>query len=680
MDKFGNNQGNQQDWSFERTLDERLIKGSQKNSLQKTNTPNGIKIHTHTGGSPFSSQNTALSSVLPDGTQPLPLGSGVIDGLLGEGGMARVYRIWNSKLEMYRAVKVLLPTERSELMERFETEIKISAKLHHPNIIETYTVGEWNALPFIEMELVEGVTLDCLIQQHGKIPVEISTAVGIQVARALEYAHSQEVMLYGKVYNGIVHRDLKPSNIMISKSGVVKLMDFGIARPTEVSLHTIAGNIVGTLPYLSPEQLDDKDIDKRSDLYSFGTILYEALTGEKTFPQTTVTNLMRMKAINSYRKFDTISIAIPDSLAKSVEKCLKQEKTDRFGSADEMEIILSKIFNRMTSDSPETILKRYLSDPVAFKSKFKEGTFRFPFQPKTVFIVGAIIIALALITSLLLSIFPFVSGKKDNEQTAEPVQIDTAKIEATTNLPHETATPPDTVKSGYNQMIVPIESKPVVKQAATPHTIHIISKKPADNKKSPVAPISQASKVVANATNDYSQKYETSDYEKKYGTNDWASIGEAAYKAGQFSDVIVAFENVRSDYPLKEKQAIILAFAYLETNQISNAAAIAKMIHSDDAFFIMINGRLAQSEKNYKLALENYERAITRPSDFKSSIAIRGDALYNTALVYDDIYTENRSPAAKQQVLIAWNNLKYFYISQPKHPWFKLANQKMVSY
>lgn len=665
MNSFGNNQENQQDWSVDRTIDERLIKGGQKNALPKTNTPSGIKIHSQTGGFPLSTQETSFSSVLPDGTQPLQLGSGVIDGLLGEGGMARVYRIWNSKLEMYRAVKILLPTERPELMERFETEIKISAKLHHPNIIETYTVGEWNGLPFIEMELVEGVTLDHLIQKYGKIPVEICTSAGIQVARALEYAHSREIMLYGKIYNGIVHRDLKPSNIMVSKSGVVKLMDFGIARPTEVSLHTLAGNIVGTLPYLSPEQLDDKDIDKRSDLYSFGTILYEALTSEKTFPQTTVTNLMRMKATNSYRKFETISAGIPDSLAKSVEKCLKLEKNERYNSAGELEIILSKLYKRMTDKSPETIIKKYLSDPVAFVSKYKESTSRISLQMKPVIIAGAVIMALALITCLLLLIFPFKPGKMDYEQAAKPAQIDTIQVVKTTNVP------PDTMKSINSEMTIPVERKPVVKMDRTPKVVHLKSKIEVNNKKVPVVTASQDHKTASNLSNEF---------EKKYGAADWQSIGEAAYKAGQFLDVIVAFEKVRSDYPLKEKHAILLTSAYLEANKVSDALAMSHTIHSDDAFFIMIKGRIAQREKNYKLALEYFDFAITRPSELKSAKAIRGDALYNTSLVYDDLYAETRSPAAKQQALLAWNNLKFFYISQPGHKWFKLANQKLASY
>jgi serine/threonine-protein kinase len=270
--------------------------------------------------------------------------------------MARVYRTWNEKLEVYRAVKVFLPTGHPELMKRFETEIKISAKLHHPNIIETYTVGEWNGLPYIEMELVEGISLEELITRHRTLPVDVTVAICMQVADALFYAHNQQFLLYGKTYNGIIHRDLKPANIMISSNGTVKLLDFGIARPAEVGLHTVAGHIVGTLPYLSPEQLDDNGIDHRSDIYSLGTIVYEALTGEKTFPQPTITVLLKMKSIGEYRKFETFSCNVPSSLVKIVEKCLSENRDDRYSTTAELKKALTPIFKKTIPEADGGLL------------------------------------------------------------------------------------------------------------------------------------------------------------------------------------------------------------------------------------------------------------------------------------------------------------------------------------
>ena len=175
---------------------------------------------------------------LPSGNEPIPLGSGAIVGLLGSGGMARVYKIWNEKLEVFRAVKILLPNQQGDLRNRFETEAKITAKLHHPNIVEIYNVGDWQGLPYLEMEIIDGLSLESIISKTGKLPSSVCSSIAIFTARALGYAHGQQFLIYGKNYHGIVHRDLKPANIMVSSQGALKLMDFGIARPTEASPKT----------------------------------------------------------------------------------------------------------------------------------------------------------------------------------------------------------------------------------------------------------------------------------------------------------------------------------------------------------------------------------------------------------------------------------------------------------
>jgi serine/threonine protein kinase len=129
--------------------------------------------------------------ILPDGTQPLPLGSGSIAGLLGVGGMSNVYKIWNPQLEQHRAVKLMKPDLSPDSRQRFQTEIKITAALSHPNIIEIHSVGEWNTLSFIEMEFIDGATLSDIINNHGALPIEVCVALGILMARALIYAHDK---------------------------------------------------------------------------------------------------------------------------------------------------------------------------------------------------------------------------------------------------------------------------------------------------------------------------------------------------------------------------------------------------------------------------------------------------------------------------------------------------------
>ncbi|MFW6244271.1 MAG: serine/threonine-protein kinase [Fibrobacterota bacterium] len=316
-----------------------------------------------------------LHTEIPSGSEQIPLGSGVITGILGTGGMARVYRIWNEKLEVFRAVKILLNTNQRSTWTRFETEVKISAKLHHPNIIDIHTVGEWRGIPYLEMEIVEGETLGALIDRHKALPAPVCSAVAIQITRALAYAHSQEILIYGKKYKGIIHRDLKPSNVMIRNDGTVKLMDFGVARPVETGLHTIdTESIVGTIHYFSPEQINGYPIDTLSDIYSFGAVLYEMLCGSNPFPQTSMVSLIRAKEKNSFRRLEDNPRPIDSRMAAVAQVCLRTDKKGRFQSAVQLQKHLEEIHSSFCLGSPEEVMRLYFQNPQALQNSSEEET------------------------------------------------------------------------------------------------------------------------------------------------------------------------------------------------------------------------------------------------------------------------------------------------------------------
>ncbi|MFP4162663.1 MAG: serine/threonine-protein kinase [Chitinispirillaceae bacterium] len=319
--------------------------------------------------------SSTLRTEIPSGSEQIPLGSGVITGILGTGGMARVYSIWNEKLEVFRAVKILLNTNQQSTWTRFETEVKISAKLHHPNIIDIHTVGEWRGIPYLEMEIIEGETLGALINRHEALPAPVCSAAAIQIIRALVYAHSQEILIYGKNYKGIIHRDLKPSNVMIRNDGIVKLMDFGVARPVETGLHTIdTESIVGTIHYFSPEQINGYPIDTLSDIYSFGAVLYEMLCGTNPFPQTSMFSLIRAKEKNSFRRLEDDSRPIDSRLAAVAQVCLRSDKKGRFQSAVQLQSHLEEIHTSFGLGSPEEVLRNFLENPQALHDLSEDET------------------------------------------------------------------------------------------------------------------------------------------------------------------------------------------------------------------------------------------------------------------------------------------------------------------
>ncbi len=309
-------------------------------------------------------QNSCRSVVLPDGTSREPLGSGEITGILGVGGMATVYEIWNNQLEVNRAVKLLHPNHTEDTRQRFQTEIKITAKLHHPNIIEIHAVGQWNSLPYIEMERIDGFTLEKIINDRGALPVEVCSSIGVMIGRALRYAHNQEYVIYGKNYHGVIHRDLKPSNVMLGRNGLVKLMDFGIARPTDASIHTTDGAILGTMQYLSPEQLEGVEPDVRTDIYSLGTLLYELITGVKVFPEQNVSKLMISKVKNNFTSIGLFETKIPLRLGKLVHNCLVHDREKRIQNASEFLSKIIAIHKSITPLSPEEILISFMREMV----------------------------------------------------------------------------------------------------------------------------------------------------------------------------------------------------------------------------------------------------------------------------------------------------------------------------
>ena len=294
------------------------------------------------------------------------IGPNKVQLLIGEGGSANVYKVWHEGLEVIRAVKVLKKYSDKEARERFLTEAKIMADIHHPNIVEIHNIGYVDQhVPFLEMEFVDGISVKNIITQNTRLPMAVSLSVCYFVCQALHYAHNKDYTLYGKVYRGLIHRDVKPDNIVISKEGIVKLMDFGIARPSEVSLHTIGAKIMGTMIYLSPEQLNGKPLDHRSDIFSLCTVLYEMITGTRAFPQKTLSELVQKKTKGCFRPIDSYAVPVPKQLVTAINKCMSLDPQERYNSAADFGHELFAILRTISDRAPSDILSRYMSNPAS---------------------------------------------------------------------------------------------------------------------------------------------------------------------------------------------------------------------------------------------------------------------------------------------------------------------------
>ncbi len=282
--------------------------------------------------------------LLRDEDFPVAFGSYRLVSLLGEGGMARVFRADLVGEEGFRkptAVKVIhaAVAARGEALRRsLINEARTGGLLHHPNIVDTYNYGEVQGLPYIAMEYVRGVTLDRALRR-GPLPPELVVQVGAQICAGLDRAHHLEVD--GAVVQ-VVHRDLKPSNIILSRDGMAKVMDFGIAKATTNAYDTTqTGMTKGTPAYMSPEQAAGHELDGRSDLFALGAILYEMATGQRFFEgETLVSLLLKVVQVETMlqepARMARIDEAVP-GLSAIVRGCLRQEVSDRWPDAATVE-------------------------------------------------------------------------------------------------------------------------------------------------------------------------------------------------------------------------------------------------------------------------------------------------------------------------------------------------------
>src|SRR3569623_1254786 len=253
---------------------------------------------------------------------------------IASGGMAVVYRAVQDPLGRTVAIKALKTSAAAEenVITRFEREAKSLANLQHENIIHVYDYHHERGALFIVMEYVQGIDLYDLLEKCGRLPYDIAAIVAMQVARALDYVH----------YRGIVHRDIKPANIMLARTGGVKVMDFGIARDTNLGDLTEAGTGIGTPAYLSPEQVLGDKHDARSDIFSLGVVLYQMLTGKKPFVEDEKKSAMHKIRLEKHESARSLNPEIPRELNNIIDQCLEKQPRDRWRSAQHMVMALER--------------------------------------------------------------------------------------------------------------------------------------------------------------------------------------------------------------------------------------------------------------------------------------------------------------------------------------------------
>src|SRR6202140_2476293 len=273
--------------------------------------------------------------VLTSGTR---LGSYEVVAQIGAGGMGEVYQAHDTKLGRDVAIKVLPEAfaHDPERLSRFQREAKMLASLNHPNIATIHGLEQSGGTSYLVMELVSGETLQDRVKRDGPVPVEEALAIAKQIAEALEAAHEK----------GIIHRDLKPANVKLTPEGKVKVLDFGLAKafagdtstedmgnsPTLSMASTMQGVILGTATYMSPEQARAKAVDKRTDIWAFGCVLYELLTGKVAFHGEDVTDILAA-VVRAEPDWTALPASLSPSIRVLLQRCLRKDRRQRIPDA-----------------------------------------------------------------------------------------------------------------------------------------------------------------------------------------------------------------------------------------------------------------------------------------------------------------------------------------------------------
>ncbi len=264
---------------------------------------------------------------------------------IGGGGMALVYKARCRLLNRFVAVKILREefTGDEEFVKRFEVEAQSAASLSHPNIVPIYDVGNENNIFYIVMEYIDGITLKEYIIRNGPLDWKESVKIAIQICSAIEHAHSKQ----------IIHRDIKPQNILMTRDGIAKVTDFGIARAVTSSTITMVGSTIGSVHYFSPEQARGGYIDEKSDLYSLGIIMYEMITGKMPFDGESPVAIALKHLQDRPVQPVELNKDIPKALNDIIMKAIKKEQSGRYQTATEMSEDLYRVFKEPNGNFAE---------------------------------------------------------------------------------------------------------------------------------------------------------------------------------------------------------------------------------------------------------------------------------------------------------------------------------------
>ncbi len=608
-----------------------------------------------------STKNILLSRAQPDIAVGSRIGENLVKSVLGHGSAAVVYEVWNPRLETMRAVKVLRPDQPDEIRQKFETEIRITANLMHPNIVQIHSVGEFKGLPFIEMERIDGITLHDLLKQRPALPIESATAIAVMICRALDCAHNQPYRLFGEFYTGIVHRDLSDRNVMISRTGVVKLMDFGVARPAEKKEQQREAYVPGTLQNIAPELLHDKDPDTRADIYSFGVLLYEMCTGRRPFPGKNFQEVLKLKVRNKYVPLSSYTIQLPPRLLNLINACMATDPAKRAQDIRAVLYAAEEIHGELTRRSPEQVMREFfegeqelLDIPTVSVKRMQ------PLALAGVTLVGILL----LITGVSLYFKPSDQGDPNTQ-----AQLDSATAAGRASV---APAAPETVlvlqnneeSSDANKSAV----KPVRPQISA-NTQSVASTPNAANPKSRRTESAAETKTTARVSFEDSVR-------TAYGGVDLLTAMQKAVQTGSPHAALRIYDSL----PIEQKNQLQADLWRLRALKKTRGAQLGLFLRNaaiQDGEFFLAKADYLRKNGSLGDALEAAEKAMITPALLMSSQELLREALMSKAETQTALFNRNGAREIGDAAMETWFTVKYQFRQNPSSRQYSRADSQI---
>jgi serine/threonine protein kinase len=541
--------------------------------------------------------------------------------------MANVYKVWHEELEIVRAIKILKPGFNEESKQRLQTEAKISAHLHHPNIVEIFGVDFWNnTVPYLEMEFIDGFSLKDLLKHKKQLHFTFALSIGYFVCNALHYAHNQVFTLYGKPYHGVVHRDIKPANIMLARNGIIKLADFGIAKPSDISLHTVGQKVMGTFTYLSPEQLNGESLDCRCDIYSLGAVLYEIITGAKAFPQKTMAELVQKKMLNNYRPLSSFDVDMPKHLCSMIDKSMELNREKRYANASEFSADLLSLLQKITQKTPDFIVSEYIKNPDKVPALQLKKKINYPL---VAIIAGCVAVVLAF-TAMLIS--------PDLERSVENIFVKK-----------------NAASSGFDQRAR--EERPLPEKPALAHSEQSAVQAVSDT----LAALREVPEQATPGADENKPKNAAMPSGSFAANKALKTVRENRRKDAAHSPETGSTEEAGDS--TKNNPVISLLERYLANGDTGRARRIAESHFVNDGYFYYLCGKIYFLTGDFNRAIDLLGKAQTTPSRFQP--ATKEEATYLWAKSLDEVYKLKPNSENKRACFRAWRQFSKAFCDEP---------------